>query len=109
MNTTSDYRSRLEQTMAQAAAALARLDATPDPADYADGTVFYVRRQFNRDGSCYSYAYIRANNGWYGTGSRREPMSDEDFRLTLMRDDIREISVATEWTLLAGEAEENGE
>jgi hypothetical protein len=97
-----DYRANLETTMTQAAAALARLDATPNPADYPDGTVLYVRRQFKNLGGVYEYAYLKASNGyWYGTG--HVSVTDDGLRHSLMRDDVREISVATAWEILAGE------
>jgi hypothetical protein len=102
----SDYRAGLESAMAQAAAALARLDATPDPSEYEDGSVFYVRRQYESGGTNYSYAYVKADGKWFGTDRSGSRLSDQDFRQTLMRDDVREVSVATEWAILSGEPAE---
>jgi hypothetical protein len=113
---TTNMRETYERMAREAAEKLAALDRVPDLASMEPGTVLFYRINYvasARDypGGTYSYAAIlvkKPSGGryWYTTGLRETSFTDEELTQILAAPNVLEISIVTEWQVLAGEAEE---
>jgi hypothetical protein len=107
-NDVENLRESYEQMALSAAEKLAKINKLPTLTEFTDGTVLFVGRKIGD--RVYPYVFLLVadeprGRRWYQTGRVTEALSDARLDSMLIRWELTEVSVVTEWNMLYGEAE----
>lgn len=87
----------LERTIQRAAQALLRVEATPDPSEYPDGTVLSWEAVFPTGETVYTYVALKTLGRWYTTARSGNVLTDAELFNKLARQEVKAIWAVTAW------------